>query len=274
VILIGGTEMNYSTYRFALDLHSTQSQVSLPVSQYDNARVLLINLSDGGLPYVIEDGCLAMLEIKRPRGSILQSFCPIEKNATVRYEFSQDEGAASVEDGVHDCSVNLYDSEGHILGTPRFTMIVSERVVNSDNIDFSANDVTAIDAMIAKEAERQVAENARVNAEEERKAKELERQVAENARVNAEEERKAKELERQAAEAIRVENDVVRQEVAESARASADEARASADEARASADDAKCYAEEVEESLGNVGDLTATLDGILAIQEALIGGGA
>lgn len=42
--------------------------------------------------------------------------------------------------------------------------------------------------------------------------------------------------------------------------------------ARAAADEARGYAEEVKAALGDVSDITAALDGILAIQEALIGG--
>ena len=230
--------MNFSTYRFTLSLHLTQSQIALPVTLGDNARVFLITLSDGVAPYVIGDGCLAKIEIKRPTGTILQEFCPIEKNSTIIYDFSQNEGTAVVP-GVHNCTITLYNPKGLILGSPRFTMVVSDRVVTSDDMPLDDVDFTMFDSMLAEEAARQT--------------KETERQTNEEQRRVAEEQRKA--------------NDVVRVELAESA-------RASADEARASADDAKGYAEEVEASLGNVGDLTATLDGILAIQEALIGGGA
>lgn len=167
--------MNSSIYKFLLDLHITQTQIALPVTKGDTARVFLIRLSDGGLPYVIEDGCLAKLEIKRPTGTFIESFCAIEKNTTIKYDFSQNENTAAVE-GIHECSVILYDSEGNKIGSPRFTMVVSDRVINSDDINLSEDDLTAIDAMIAAEASRQAAEIGRVNAEAER--------------VNAEEERK------------------------------------------------------------------------------------
>lgn len=170
--------MNSSNFRFVLDLHSTQSQISIPVTKGDTARVWYISLSDGGLPYIIEDGCLAKIEIKRPTGTFLEAFCPIEKNTTVKYDFSQDEitvNTAAV-DGVHDCSVTIYDADGGIIGSPRFSMVVSDRVVNSDDINLTDEDLTAIDGMIVAEASRQEAETGRVNAEAERQTNEGVRQ--------------------------------------------------------------------------------------------------
>ena len=167
--------MNTSNYRFTLDLHSTQSQVSLPVTKGDTARALYISLSDGGLPYLIEEGCLAMLSVKRPTGTHLEEFCVIESSTTIKYDFEQNPNTAVVE-GVHDCSVTLIDANGREIASPRFTMIVSDRVVNSDDINLTDEDATAVQAMIAAEAARQEAEQGRVNAE-------AARQEAEHGRV-------------------------------------------------------------------------------------------
>lgn len=176
--------MNSSTYRFILDLHSTQSQISLPVTLGDTARVLEISLSDGGLPYIIEKGALAKLEIKRPTGTYLEEFCSIERNTTIRYPFTQNQNTAAVA-GVHDCSVTLYDEEGNKIGSPRFSMVVSDRVVNSDDINITDEDKSAIDAMIAAEASRRDAETGRVNAESSRVTSEGVRENAEIARMSA-----------------------------------------------------------------------------------------
>ena len=172
--------MNSSSFRFVLDLHSTQSQVSIPVTKGDTARVWYISFSDGGLPYVIEDGCLAKMEIKRPTGTFLEAFCSIEKNTTVKYDFSQDDvtkytAAAS---GVHDCSVTIYDGEGDEISSARFTMVVSDKVVNKDDLNIDDVNKNAIDAMIAAEASRQEAETGRVNAEAARQTNEDARQEA------------------------------------------------------------------------------------------------
>lgn len=170
--------MNSSIYRFILDLHSTQSQISIPVTLGDTAREFHISFSDGGVPYIIEDGCLVKLEIKRPTGTHLEEFCAIERNTTIKYDFSQNENTAAVE-GVHVCSVILYDAEGKQISAPRFSMIVSSRVLNSDDIVIGDVDNGTVDAIIKEEAKRQAAETSRVNAENSRVS-------AENARANAE----------------------------------------------------------------------------------------
>lgn len=193
--------MNSSKFRFVLDLHSTQSQISIPVTKGDTARVWYISLSDGGLPYIIEDGCLAKIEIKRPTGTFLEVFCPIENNTTIKYDFSQDDKTiytAAVE-GVHDCSVTIYDAEYNQVCSPKYSMVVSDRVVNSDDINLSDDDVRAIDAMMASEASRQEAEIGRVNAEAVRQANEAARVAAEEARASSESQRVTDEAARQTA---------------------------------------------------------------------------
>ena len=176
--------MNSSIYRFTLDLHSTQSQISLPVTKGDTARSFLISLSDGGLPYTIEEGCSAMVSIKRPTGTNLEAYCFILNNTTIKYDFSQNEiteKTASVA-GVHDCSVTLYDIEGRSIASPRFTMVVSDRVVNDLITD---EDQTLIDAIQQKETERQQAESGRVNAESARVENEKARETEFNSLIQS-----------------------------------------------------------------------------------------
>lgn len=156
--------MNCSNFRFTLDMQSSQSQVSVPVALGDTSRTLYISLSDGGKPYFISDGCLAMLSIKRPTGTFIQEYCLIEHNTNIKYDFTQNENTAAVE-GFHDCQITLYDEDGGIVSTPRFTMIVNEKVINSDDINISDEDKTAIDNMIAAEVARQDAEKERVQAD-------------------------------------------------------------------------------------------------------------
>jgi hypothetical protein len=146
--------------------------------------VWYISLSDGGVPFTIEDGVLAKIEIKRPMGTFIEAFCAIEKNTTIKYDFSQDaitKNTAVVE-GVHDCSVVLYDAEGNKIGSPRFTMVVRARVINSDDINLSDEDKSAVEAMIIAEAAREQAETGRVNAEATRVLAESERKLNETAR--------------------------------------------------------------------------------------------
>lgn len=160
--------MNSSNTRFTLDLHSAQSQISIPVLLGDTSRAFHINLSDGGRPYIIEDGCLAKLSIRRPTGTLIEDFCTIKNNTTIVYSFDQNENTAAVE-GIHDCDVTLYGLDGQSLGSPRFSMVVNERVTRRDDLNVTDTEKTVIDAMIQAEASRQYAETLRVEAEEERR---------------------------------------------------------------------------------------------------------
>jgi hypothetical protein len=159
--------MNYSRVRFTLDMHKNQAQVSVPVSVGDTAKKFCITLTDGGLPFYIPDGCLAMMSIKRPTGTVLQAFCTIENNTVIKYDFSENESTATVS-GIHDCDLVLYAPDGKQITSPKFTMVVDERVVNRDDIDLTDADYTIVDAMAKKEAERQDSEISRQAAEIER----------------------------------------------------------------------------------------------------------
>lgn len=180
--------MNSSNYRFTLDMHSAQSQVSIPVMLGDTGRTLRINLSDGSNPYTIAEGCLAKITIKRPTGTRLEEFCAIEKGTTIVYPFS--ENTCAVE-GIHDCDVTLMGVDGTVITSPRFSMVVNELVVRSDDIVVKDEDVTTINAILAKEAERQAEEAERLTEEAERIANEEARQNAEAERIANEEARQA-----------------------------------------------------------------------------------
>lgn len=174
--------MIYSKHRFTLEVQSAHSQIALPVKVGDTGTKFYISLTDGGNPFIIPGGTLAMLTIRRPTGTFLQAFCPIRNNTTVIYDFMQNENTAAVE-GVHNCELTLYGgTSGSIISTSRFTMIVSARVVNDDSLNITDENRNAFDAMIAAEASRQAGEESRVNAE-------AERVLAEEARARAEEAR-------------------------------------------------------------------------------------
>lgn len=177
--------MNLSKFRFTLDLHSIQSQASIPVMVGDTSVTLIISITDGGLPYHIEDGCIAKISIKRPTGTHLEEFCVVKNNAVVEYAFSQNENTCAVP-GVHVCDIILYGADGGVVGTPRFTMVVSERVIRFDDIVLTDEDFTAVDAMVKQEVTRQAQEATRQSQEATRQEQERLRVIAENSREEAE----------------------------------------------------------------------------------------
>lgn len=184
--------MNSSNYRFTLDMQSNISQVSLPVRKGDTSRKLYINLTDSGIPYFIEDGCRAVFSARKADDNAILNDCVIEKNTTIRYDFSPQTTSSP---GVVDCEIRLYGTEGNLITSPRFILVVDERVVYDSDFPLSESDKSAIDSII-------LSETARVEAEEDRKLAESERARSEAARAEAEQTRQT---EFEAAEAAREE---------------------------------------------------------------------
>lgn len=166
--------MIYSKHRFTLDMQVAHSQIAIPVTVGDTGKTFYISLTDGGEPFKLSDGSLAMLTIKRPTGTFLQAFCPIVNGSTVVYDFLQNENTAAVE-GIHKCELTLYGPASEVISSPWFTMVVSRRVVNGDDLNITDEARSAVDAMIGAEASRQSAEYARINAESGRVAAESQR---------------------------------------------------------------------------------------------------
>lgn len=164
--------MNSSKYTMTLDLHSSQSQYSISARLGDTNRKLLINLTDGGVPYKIPEGCTAHISIKRPNDVPFEEYCTIKDNTVIEYQFGEGTCATS---GIHNCDLTLYSLEGEVLGSPKFTLVVNDRAVKDDTLDTSTEPWRIIDAAAIKEAGRQNNEKLRVQAEAERQSKDAER---------------------------------------------------------------------------------------------------
>jgi hypothetical protein len=155
-----------------------------------------MSFTDGGNPYSIEKGCLAKLTITRPSGTKLHEFCTIKGNTTVIYPFLQNKSTAA-EEGIHDCEVTLYGSDGTQITAPRFSMVVSDRVVNRDDINGITDEhIGIVDEIVRNEVLRQASEDGRAEAEDERANAETNRVAAEEGRVTAENNRVTADAER------------------------------------------------------------------------------
>ena len=290
--------MNYSDYKFTLDVQIHQAQVSVPVSLNDTARKLCIGLTDGRKPYTIADGCIASFVARKPDGTTIHNNCIIERN-TIVYEFTPQ--TTNVE-GIVNCEIRLQKG-GVLLVSPQFLIVVDKQVVRDDEIVVSADEVATISAMIAAETARMEAETARMEAETARQTAETARDAAESrrvtndkgntqrevdriiaekerkkaengytddygvyhpGRVDAERDRAAAETSRGIAENHRVarENDRFEQEQirlnSEATRSANEKARQANEQARQAADS----------------DINKALDTIMSIQNTLIGGGS
>ncbi len=137
--------MHYSTFKFALDLQVVQSQVSIPVKFGDTAVRLIITLTDGGVPFTLTEGFLAVLSGVKSDGNKLFNNCMIDlKNSAIIYDFTEQ---TTTSEGITQCEIILYNPEGKVLGTPRFIMLVDNRLVYNNDI-VSEEENTAIDDMI------------------------------------------------------------------------------------------------------------------------------
>lgn len=157
--------MNYSNYRFNLDVQSAVSQVSLPVRLLDTARRLYIGLTDGGTPYIIEDGCRAVFCARKADGNPIMNDCIIENRTIIRYDLTEQTTSCA---GIVDCEIRLYGKEDNLITAPRFIMVVSDRVVHDDDFPISESERSALDNIMRSETSRVNAEMAREAAEKER----------------------------------------------------------------------------------------------------------
>ena len=190
--------MKDSIYRFSLDIHSTLSQISIPVPQGDTARSLMATLTEGGKPYTLSEECRAVFVGTKADGNPLFNDCTILNSSVIRYDFTEQTASAL---GVVDCSIKIYGANDKVLTSPRLTLVVYEWT--GGDLDVSEEEKTALDGIMLAEVERGVAEAERVEAEEGRVAADTARSTAEALRTEAEAERVKAEEERVAAEAER-----------------------------------------------------------------------
>ena len=131
--------MKPSDYKISLDIHELQSQYSLPMKKGDTARVIYITLREGGVPYEIGKDCFAILSGKKPDGTVLENNCVISGN-TIIYEITPQTTAAS---GCVDCEIKIYGADNGLICSPRFSIVVDERVVGEEVIE-STSEFTAL----------------------------------------------------------------------------------------------------------------------------------
>ena len=158
-----------SIYRFTLNMHSHRSQASVSVFKGDTAIRLIITLVDGGTPFAIKEGCVAILSGTKADGNKLWDRCVIVGN-TIQYDFHEQTATCM---GITNCEVTLYDTDGSVLTAPKFTIVVDEREITSTDFDsLPHTDVFDQDKLVAIYE----AEESRAEAEKQRAEAEVARQ--------------------------------------------------------------------------------------------------
>lgn len=131
--------MNHAKIRISLDVQARGSSVVVNAKQGDTGRMLVISLTDGGLPYRLTSDCYAVFTADKPDGHKVFNECQIEGNTIVypvKYQTVAAEGRVS-------CEVRVYGQDSMLLTSARFVMVVEGTVykdgdeIESDD-DFSA----------------------------------------------------------------------------------------------------------------------------------------
>lgn len=131
--------MNNSVYNISLDLHAVGSQLTLTAKAYDTARTIRCTLTENGKPYTISEGCYAAFTAKKPDGNVLFNATTIDD--AINYEFTVNTVNAP---GEVECEIRLYDGNGKLITSPRFTILVDDTVYHDGDVVESSSEFTAL----------------------------------------------------------------------------------------------------------------------------------
>ena len=136
--------MNFSNYRLSLDIHETESGLSLRAKKGDTIRKIYVTLMDGGVPYRITPDCTAAFTARKPDNTILFNDAVIENNAIV-YELTPQTTATA---GQVRCEVRLYGGDGRLITSPRFFLDVDDTVFTEGDEVVSEDEYTILEDAI------------------------------------------------------------------------------------------------------------------------------
>lgn len=138
-----------SVTRIALNLQETNTMVTVRAKQGDTGRKLLIHLTDGSIPYPIDDDCYAVFTAAKPDGTKLHNPCTIHRNAVV-YEFTEQTCAAP---GTLHCEIRLYGADRKLITSACFLITVLETVYRDGDEVSSEGEMNTLDDLICQAAE-------------------------------------------------------------------------------------------------------------------------
>lgn len=118
--------MEKVVYRITLDLQKEASGAYLKMKKADSARLIRAALTDGGSPYTIADGCYAAFRAVDAAGTSHSRSCAIAGNAIL---FAVSPAVLS-EVGEMTCEFHLFGADGEQIACPKFTILVSDTVVD------------------------------------------------------------------------------------------------------------------------------------------------
>lgn len=141
--------MNSSVYKISLDIHTPESQETLEMKHLDSKRKIHISLTENGKVYQITPDCKAMFSAEKSDSNKIYNQCEIVDN-TIIYDVTQQTLACV---GEVDCEVQLLGSGEAVITSPRFSIIVHDRVYNGEDIVDSETETDVLPDLIAKSHE-------------------------------------------------------------------------------------------------------------------------
>ena len=142
-----GNSMNYAVYNIALDIHKTGSQVALSMIRGENKRKIVISLTENGRPYKIAEGCTAKFAAKKPDGNPIYNDCDIDyENNQIIYCVTSQTTAVM---GEVNCQIELIGTDGGLLFSPTFSLIVADKLYNEEPIIASSEEFNALTNYLA-----------------------------------------------------------------------------------------------------------------------------
>lgn len=124
--------MEQFIYKFYLDMTQVESQVQLQVRPGDTMRSIVAYLRNKGNPYILTKGCYAIIQISKADGTKVVNDCIISlTDGSIRYAMTQQSLSS---EGLCECEIKVYDSEGNQITSPRFTMLVMASAVSDDDV--------------------------------------------------------------------------------------------------------------------------------------------
>lgn len=135
--------MLFSDYRFLLDVHDINSQISLSFKQGDTGRILYITLTEGGNLFSIPESCVAVFTALKPDGTIIFNDCKIVNNE-IRYTITEQ---TTLVPGKVDCELRLYGKGNTLITSPHFT-IFCHPTVYADKVVESHDEVNTLTGLI------------------------------------------------------------------------------------------------------------------------------
>jgi hypothetical protein len=159
---------NITTYRLQLDVKDIASQLSISVPQGNTGRRLAIQLVDDGNIFEIGRGSRAIFVATKPNGTTIYNDCVIQNNYDIEeeciinkglilYDISQQTVSST---GEVVCEIDLYDFNGHLISSPRFSIIVYEAARYQVDLG-SESESTFIDHLTDIAIELETSENKR-----------------------------------------------------------------------------------------------------------------